>query len=79
MATISEKSKITLSVVLALIGGSAWLTTEHNLNQANADAIKSSNEAVRRLEDQQIQYGKDVQTILVKITALESSLKKSCR
>lgn len=51
MAILSESSKISVSLVIALLGGAAWMTTVYVQGQSNAAEIQSVKSDVKQVMD----------------------------
>lgn len=51
MSILSENSKVSLSLVIALLGGAAWITTIHVTSQSNAAELRDVKEKVAEITE----------------------------
>lgn len=69
MKAFTENTKVSISLVLALLGGAAWLTTLYYQTQANADSLK-------RVEVKQDAYADDLHHIRMDIEGIHGELRR---
>lgn len=65
--TITSNSKITLTLVLTLIGGAAWLTTNQLLTASTAKAAEKLEQKVNELERKQAETNQQILVALQEI------------
>jgi hypothetical protein len=67
MKAITENTKISVGLLIALMGGIAWLTSLHAITQSNATVIE-------KVQVKQDQYAADISDIKKDIAVIKSKI-----
>ena len=51
MSILSEQSKVSISLVIALLGGASWITIIHVTGQSNAAELRDMKEKVAEITE----------------------------
>lgn len=67
MTKLTEKTTISISLMLALLGGVFWLSTIYSQSVANAKALE-------KISVEQLNYNKNLEAINTRLSRIEGAL-----
>jgi hypothetical protein len=70
MSNITDKTKVTVAVLIPLLGFSVWLTTIYFQTSANAAAIVE----IRRSQDKFVEMAQDIAVIRVQMEEMNKKI-----
>lgn len=74
MTKISEKSYVSIGVVVIIIGGVMWLTTLFSKVNAQSEAMAAQVDEIKQLKETQRDYNKTVESIDRRLSRIEGRM-----